>query len=239
MYLPLDIRAIPMLIQRKDTSPSNTYLATYPLSFVIPEISSETKMTSSDQFSPLLRLPAELRNHIYSYVLGGETFDIHCWRRYTPFGFTTRIIKKRTNFLALLAVNHQIHAETYFLPFHLNAFRFKSQDAFHSWLDKFSVDQQDAIREVHLVTWMARHMVEGEGWRSKALDEVVPLERLPGLRRVEVEVRRNERVRDCRKEGCFGCEDHGDVVEREEEKVKVWFGQKYRRVEVRFERVAA
>lgn len=82
-------------------------------------------------------------------------------------------------------------------------------------------------------------MVEGEGWRSKALVEVVPLERLPGLRSVEVEVRGNGRVRDCRKDGCSGCEDHGDMVENEEEKVRVWFGQKYSRVEVRFERIAA
>jgi hypothetical protein len=189
--------------------------------------------------SSFLRLPAELRNQIYAYILGGETFNIHCWRRYTPFGFATRIMRKRTLFLALLAVSRQLHAETRLLPFRLNAVRFKSQDAFDSWLDKFALDQQEAIQNVRLVTWMARHMVEGQSWRSKPLKEVLPVLRLPGLRKVEIEVRSNGRVRDCAKDGCVACEEHGDVVELEEERFKGWLLRCIEGVEVTCERVAA
>jgi hypothetical protein len=196
-------------------------------------------MEARHQASSFLRLPAELRNQIYTYTLGGQTFSIHCWRRYTPFGFATRILRKRRLFLALLAVSRQLHAETRLLPFRLNAFRFKSQDAFDSWLDKFALDQQEAIQNIRLVTWMARHMVEGQSWRSKPLKEVLPVVRLSGLRKVEMEVRSNGRVRDCAKDGCVACEEHGDVVELEEERFKGWLLRCIEGVEVTCERVAA
>ncbi|KAF2831383.1 hypothetical protein CC86DRAFT_463281 [Ophiobolus disseminans] len=196
-------------------------------------------MDRSRQNSPFLLLPAELRNQIYASALSGEIFDVHCWRRYTPFGFATRVIKKRTNFLSLLSVCRQLYVETRLLPLHFNAFRFKSQDAFHSWFNKFSEDQQAAIKEVHLVTWMARHMVEGEGWISKPLDTAFPVERLPGLKRVEVEVRGNGRVRDCVKDGCLGCDEHGEDVGIEEEKFKKWMTGRVTGAEVNFERVSA
>jgi hypothetical protein len=182
-----------------------------------------------------LRLPAELRNQIYTYILSGETFSIHCWRRYTPFGFATRILRKRRLFLALLAVSRQLHSETRLLPFRLNTFRFKSQDAFDSWLDKFASDQQEAIQNIRLVTWMARHMVEGQSWRSKPLEEVLPVVRLSGLKRVEIEVR----MRDCAKDGCSACEEHSEVAELEAERFKGWLLRCTEGVEVTCERVAA
>jgi hypothetical protein len=196
-------------------------------------------MEAHPQASSFLRLPAELRNQIYTYILGGETFSVHCWRRYTPFGFATRILRKRRLFLALLAVSRQLHSETRLLPFRLNVFRFKSQDAFVSWLDKFALDQQEAIQNISLVTWMARHMVEGQSWRPKLLKDVLPMVRLPGLKRVEVEVRSNGRLRDCAKDGCVACEEHGDVVELEEERLKGWLLRCVKGVEVIYERVAA
>jgi hypothetical protein len=86
---------------------------------------------------------------------------------------------------------------------------------------------------------MARHMVEGEGWRSKPLDEVLPVARLPGLSKVEIEVRSSGRVRECARDGCVMCEKHGDVVELEEERFKEWLLRCIEGVEVAFERVAA
>jgi hypothetical protein len=135
-------------------------------------------MDCSPPSSPLLKLLAELRNKLYTYVLGREIFEIYCWRQYTPFSFATRIVQKQKNFLALLAVCHQLYAETRLLPFILNAFHFKSQDASQPWLKKSSIDQEQAIREVHIVTRMARHMVEGEGWFSKPLSTVFPVDML-------------------------------------------------------------
>ncbi|PVH91116.1 hypothetical protein DM02DRAFT_664324 [Periconia macrospinosa] len=218
--------------------------------------------------APLLTLPLELRLQIYALVLGGEVFDIYCWRCYLPFGFTTRIIRKRQNFLALLAISRAVRSETRLLPFQLNAFRFKDEDAFRSWFDKFSVEQLGAIREVRLVTWMARHMVQGQSWRPRPMDHVFAISRLcqrsghvtsdscpgldsfrllyfsnpirlPGLRRVEVEVRGNGGTRGCTREACSLCEDYGDQVRSEEDKFRKWVTGAVARVEVGFERVAA
>jgi hypothetical protein len=189
--------------------------------------------------SAFLSLPAEVRNQIYAYTLSGEVFSIHCWRRYTPFGIATRILRKEKNFLALLAVCQRIHAETCLLPFRLNAFRFKSQDAFKSWLGKFAADQREAIQEVHIVTWMARHMVEGESWMSKPLNAIFPVDALVGLRRVEVEVRTNGRKGDCIKDGCFRCEEHGAEAGLEEDKFQEWLMGCSKEVKVTFKGVMA
>jgi hypothetical protein len=86
---------------------------------------------------------------------------------------------------------------------------------------------------------MARHMVEGEGWRWIPLSEVLPLSRLPGLRKVEIEARSNGRVRECAKDGCIVCEEEGDVLELEEERLKEWLSRNIEGVEVTFETVAA
>lgn len=83
--------------------------------------------------SPLLRIPTELRDEIYDFALGYQIFDIYCWRR-PPVGFTTRILQKSKDFLALLATCHQIHLETHLRPFRLNAFRIKSIEAMRCWL---------------------------------------------------------------------------------------------------------
>jgi hypothetical protein len=86
---------------------------------------------------------------------------------------------------------------------------------------------------------MCRHMVGGEGWRSKPLHDVLPVDRLPGLSRVEIEVRCNSRVKDCANDGCIACEKNGDVVELEEERFDRWLSTHVESVDVTFERVAA
>lgn len=196
-------------------------------------------MNLSKSTSPFVSLPAELRNHIYAYTLSGEVIDIYCWRRYTPFGFATRVLRKQKNFLALLAVCRQLYIETRLLPFQLNAFRFKSQDAFQSWLDKFDSDQQRSIQEIHIVTWMSRHMVEGESWLLKPLTAVVPVDRISGLMRVEVEVRSNGTTKECPKEGCYGCEHHGEEANLEQERFEKWLVSCIEGVQVKFKMVMA
>jgi hypothetical protein len=196
-------------------------------------------MNANRQTLSFLLLPAELRNHIYAYVLGGETFTIHCWRRYTPYGFETRILRKRRAFLALLAVCRQLHYETRLLPFRLNVFRFKSQDAFDPWLNKFALDQQHSIQNICLVTCIAGYLVEGAGWRSKPLREVLPVTRLPGLSKVEVEVKSNGRTRACARDGCIACEQNRAVVRSKEERFKRWLSTYVAGVVVNIESIAA
>ncbi|KAF1959405.1 hypothetical protein CC80DRAFT_490333 [Byssothecium circinans] len=61
----------------------------------------------NQQLSPLLRLPAELRNKIYSLVLGGCNIP-------------DDLPLTRPHFLALLATCRQTNTETRTLPFTLN-----------------------------------------------------------------------------------------------------------------------
>ncbi|KAF3001309.1 hypothetical protein E8E13_005142 [Curvularia kusanoi] len=63
----------------------------------------------NSESSPLLRLPGELRNIIYGYVLGGHTF-----------GETWENKKPPQHFLASLLVCRQIYNEARMLVFELN-----------------------------------------------------------------------------------------------------------------------
>lgn len=87
------------------------------------------------------------------------------------------------------------------------------------------------------MTWMSRHMLEGEGWKSKLLVEVFPMQDLPGLRRVEVEARTKGKVIHCAKEYCLGCGQHHDETGVEEEKLKKWLLSCKKELIVRFKRV--
>jgi hypothetical protein len=71
--------------------------------------------------SPLLRLPAELRNRVYGYALGGAVWDAD-ETRHPPhkLSFDRRIEQKHS--LGLLHVSRQIFEETRLLPFQLGTF---------------------------------------------------------------------------------------------------------------------
>jgi hypothetical protein len=76
--------------------------------------------------SPLLRLPAELRNRVYKYALSGMQI---CFRPKSEDGREARVYPKGTSegrpatkFLTLTSVCHQLHRETKLMPFHQNDF---------------------------------------------------------------------------------------------------------------------
>lgn len=188
----------------------------------------------------LLRLPAELRIQIFACVFTSPTpLSIHCWRRYTPFCLSTRVLQYPPRFLALLLTCRQIYSEARLLPFKCNAFRFKSQDAFEPWLAQFCPEQTYAFRTIEIVTWMARHMVEGESWVAKRVEDCLPIHRLRGLRTVLIEVRMNGRNRDCIREECWNCEGSDCDVMKEMQKLMAWFHDRSPGLQIEFERVAA
>jgi hypothetical protein len=139
-----------------------------------------------------------------------------------------------------LSTTRQIYAETHALPFHLNTFLFKSSDAFIPWCTRFTSQQLCEIRNVKLVTWMGRHMLEGEAWVPKRVEEVFPIDMLGGLRSVVVEVRHNGSAGDCVRGECWNCEGDGKgkgkKVAEEEGRLKGWF-KEGRGVSVEFVRV--
>lgn len=146
-------------------------------------------MLDANSYSRLLRLPTELRLQIWSLVLGGITFEVYCWPSENYSTVATRVLHRQPNFCSLLRICSQVYDEADLLIFKFNTFRIKSQDAFASWLGQLKPRAQRAIAELHLVTWRATHMIEGLRYLPKPLIEDLPLDKLPGLRRIWIEVR--------------------------------------------------
>ena len=188
--------------------------------------------------SPLLALPAELRNIIWSQVLGGTTFDIKCSVR-IPWGVSVTNTTTSPHQLALLQACRQIYAETRLLPLTLNTFQFKSEDAFKPWLAKFDITQRAAIQSVRLVTWKAKHMVESRGFAPRRLVDVFPVELFKGLRSVQIEVRYTGVLREDEKWECGGSElEDVDTVEAEG-RLRLKLKKEHPRLDMDFKRVAA
>jgi hypothetical protein len=105
---------------------------------LIPEMNTDMPFYSikSQNDSPLLRLPGEIRNKIYEYVLGGNTILIRLSSHKPPFGRliseivdprqeTSRQVIKTVPFSALLqlpAVCRQLRSEAGSLPYALSKF---------------------------------------------------------------------------------------------------------------------
>ncbi|KAI4676677.1 uncharacterized protein J4E84_009512 [Alternaria hordeiaustralica] len=70
--------------------------------------------------SPLLRLPAELRNTIYTYVFGDNKWIFADWDRMRGSNSF-----KKSN-LGLLLTSRQLHEETALLPYMLGRFVFRN-----------------------------------------------------------------------------------------------------------------
>ncbi|KAH5287336.1 hypothetical protein HBI81_131790 [Parastagonospora nodorum] len=115
--------------------------------------------------SPLLRLPAELRNQIYEHTLSGLVIRIEMSMNKENCGFTTcstysTIYDPRRyglgNLSALSTVCRQLHTETHLLPFCLNDFGGYSK-SFTQAIDggHLSTEQVNAIRKVDLLLSMS------------------------------------------------------------------------------------
>lgn len=189
--------------------------------------------------SPLFSLPAELRNIIYTHVLSNHTYAITST---TVIPWLTTSVSNTTtspHALALLSTNRQIHAETRLLPFALNTFQFKSEDAFAPWLAKFDKEQCKAIAWVRLVTWKAKHMIERKGWLPKRVGDVFPVGAFGGLRGVVVEVRFNEGMGEGEGEkwACGGSELEDMEWMEQEGRLRLRWAKEVAGLEVWFERV--
>jgi hypothetical protein len=124
----------------------------------------------NQQQSPLLRLPAELRNKIYGHVLGGFIISFptarprhHCLIR---FKFSRKIAEfKPSN---LLLVCRQINSEAQLLPFELNEFNYRIPETFKQMLDLLSDKQVNAIDVLRMDTSMFYHVFgdTSELWRG-------------------------------------------------------------------------
>ncbi|KAF9730154.1 hypothetical protein PMIN01_12087 [Paraphaeosphaeria minitans] len=164
--------------------------------------------------SSLLCLPAELRSLVWMHTLGGMVFEVHCWVSYGVNSFATRILNRQKNFLGLLRTCRRIYAEAKLTPFKFNAFRIKTDQGLHALLNGLEATKREVITEIHLVTWRALHMVERLSDVPQPVSDNLALARLPGLRKLYVDVRIKSICRDCRRGRCERCDPELGLLER-------------------------
>ncbi|KAL5121288.1 hypothetical protein ACEQ8H_000756 [Pleosporales sp. CAS-2024a] len=112
--------------------------------------------------SPLLRLPGELRNKVYEYVLGGVivsvfpsvdarfAYQLHAHR--TSPSATLGEDPTMLEAMALLRVCRHIYAETRFLPLKLFTLHVNSGGSFFEFLKTLHPMERDAITTIQVST---------------------------------------------------------------------------------------
>ena len=146
--------------------------------------------TKSNSDSPLLRLPAEIRNCIWEYALGGNIRDLTIFRRDRKCYTEWLIAMSRASFPqhshALLSTCRQIYAETALLTFSTNEFRFRSKTTF-KWTRDLSKVQKDIIHTVHFVRHSWNNVLE-HGEQGFLSAREFPIDIFPNLEHIVIEM---------------------------------------------------
>ncbi|KAF1912418.1 hypothetical protein BDU57DRAFT_551267 [Ampelomyces quisqualis] len=148
----------------------------------------ERDLVKSNQDSPLLRLPGELRNRIWEYVLGGRTLR----PRLTPiprspeqlFQIAQELREPLLGF-ALLRTCRQVYMETALLPYKLNAYDFSSYITLKLHLRKGRRYQRAHIFDVNVWASLNCGLFLGPT-KERAMFSQYKLDFLPALKRIHV-----------------------------------------------------
>jgi hypothetical protein len=142
--------------------------------------------------SPLLLLPAEMRNTIYEYVLGG--YDIQIAHVSHPYHRLRAVLKtdpshdstRLENFLAITRTCRQIRAESNNLAFSLNEFGTDVPRLLLASTKLFPIDCFKAITSFRLMvgSWMVLHISKVVYLRRELKQALEILESLPHLKRL-------------------------------------------------------
>jgi hypothetical protein len=199
------------------------------------EIPEATSAPSPVLQTPLLRLPAELRVQIWKYALGGKMYQVYCWPSDNYHKNPTRVLNSERNYLSLLRTCRQIYQEARLIPFTSNCFRIKNEAGFQTWLDELDTPQQEAIAELHLVTLGVMQMV-GHLYHVPKLSPNTPIiQRLPGLRKLCIEIGSQYTCPSCRK-GL--CEKYTPEATRAKERSRQHISNGNKRIDVVFKHVS-
>jgi hypothetical protein len=162
--------------------------------------------------SPLLRLSAELRNAIYSLVLGNLViWPYHCNKASSKLAYTSKyyhvknwsgkalnwISPQHVRLLALTKICRQIYHETSVLAFALNKLDGQLTEAFVAVINSSSTQQRDDIEVVRIglkETIDHDNMLHFEYWVAEKNQRlsvyhgglIMALGKLRGLKRLEV-----------------------------------------------------
>jgi hypothetical protein len=138
-----------------------------------------------NQASPLLRLPAEIRNQIWRLVVGGKVIREQVTKR----GRAQMLPRpcERTNTFALLRVCRQIYAETALLPFSANTFLFRRYWDMGGRTNDLRKHQYSQIRDVQLeVTTLDTTKSVFQDRLTVRFKKMQLDRRFPGLQRLHV-----------------------------------------------------
>ncbi|CAN9136076.1 unnamed protein product [Alternaria alternata] len=143
--------------------------------------------------SPLLRLPAELRNQIFALVLRHSQIDLFVSP--TAKGTNMRASHPtRTNCIGLLHACRQTHVETALLLYELNVFTIRASHCMHlvAFLARRTATQIDVMAEVQwkpALDVMGVYACSAVEWLDMTTREIDQLER--NRRQREIEDRRS------------------------------------------------
>jgi hypothetical protein len=114
--------------------------------------------------SPLLLLPAELRNKIYAYVIQNGTYYLdYCkWMR------VSSTVSPRRGWLGLLYTCRQVNAEAALLPYTLNIFHFTSIKCAQIVLERLSKNLRPSVTPLPLKLEVDIHLDWYDLWWSDA-----------------------------------------------------------------------
>lgn len=165
---------------------------------------STAKSVRRDQVkSPLLRLPGEIRNTIYGYVLGYGGFiikskarktrktDSDCVKTLCGYGKHGKTYSKG-HALALVSVCRQIYVETTMLPYRLNIFTFSIFNEFHDWCGNMIPAHRNAIEAVriHGATFFCSWLLESHRTQTvekpPKMRDFKKLRKFPSLKRLYI-----------------------------------------------------
>ncbi|OSS50713.1 hypothetical protein B5807_04068 [Epicoccum nigrum] len=160
-----------------------------PIDGTVSPSSSSPSPTTQEHF-PFLRLPAELRETIYTHALGG-----HIWKMSMSYVDKDTTLARADNSsphaLALLLTNRQIYSEARLLPFAANTFSGRHEGHLREWARSLSPEQRNQVKALQFVR--RGYVVESEQGMdvSPSFWMAVPSVGrwgLEGLKRIEVEV---------------------------------------------------
>jgi hypothetical protein len=142
--------------------------------------------------SPFLRLPAEIRNMVYAYALGGNTWSIKTTQDVAGTA-QVRADNGIKNALALLRVNRQIHAEACLFPYLYNTFAGVHNGHLYAWVKSLTYAERTCIRAIK--RYQRGYVVRGLKDQSLTINPAFWMDvprivnwGLDGLERIEVEV---------------------------------------------------